>query len=264
MNVQPLLQEERSESHTVILTFRDITERKKREEEILHYQKRLRWLASELTLVGERERRKLAVELHDQIGQMLAISKIRLSDLQRSLDNPEYREPVQDIHDMISEVLKDVQSLTFELSSLILYQRGLEVAVHHFGERLFARQDIAFSCENEGCAAELPENTKVILYRVVCELLYNVARHAEADAVRVIFDHGGGYTRVTVIDDGKGFDAAKAMRPTPSNNHFGLFSIREQVDFLGGEVLIDTHDGRGTRITVTIPRGPFHQMEHRR
>jgi len=264
MNVQPLLQEKSPESRTVILTFRDITERKKREEEILHYQKRLRWLASELTLVGERERRKLAMELHDQIGQMLAISKIRLSALQQSLDNPEYREPLQDIHDMISEVLKDVQSLTFELSSLILYQRGLEAAVHNFGERLFTRQELTFSCDSEGYSTELPENAKVILYRVICELLYNVARHADADAVRVVFNHRNGFTRVTVIDNGKGFDAAKVMKPDPSNDHFGLFSIREQVDFLGGEVLIDTHDGRGTRITVTIPRGPFHQMEHRR
>ncbi|GAG48939.1 unnamed protein product, partial [marine sediment metagenome] len=107
----------------------DITEQKKAEQKIKDYQERLRSLASELTLVEEQEKRRLATELHDSIGQLLALCRIKLGELEKMTEVPDTRSLVQEIEERLEEIIWHTRSLTSELGPPVLYQLGLEAAL---------------------------------------------------------------------------------------------------------------------------------------
>jgi PAS domain S-box-containing protein len=117
-----------------IIYLRDITERRKSEAQVTAYQKELRSLASQLVLAGERERRQIAREVHDRLTQTLAICRIKLEALAASLHSGTYVEPVREIHALIKQLVDESRSLTFEISSPLLYEFGLEAALERLTE----------------------------------------------------------------------------------------------------------------------------------
>lgn len=232
----------------------DITERKKAEEKLLEYQARLKSLASQLSVIEERERHRIATELHDQIGQSLVFSKIKLEELQRSTGSGEFTESLEEICRNIDRIIQDTRSLTFDLSYPILYELGFEAAVSEWLDDQISRNyHIKTEFEDDGQSKPLDDDIRALLFRNVRELLVNVVKHANAQKVKVSVSKVDSRICVSVEDDGVGLKSAEAISFAGGNSGFGIFSIRERLEQLGGRLEIDSEEGQGSKITMTAP-----------
>jgi signal transduction histidine kinase len=223
------------------------------EEKLLEYQKQLNSMASQLTLVEEQERRRFATYLHDQIGQALFISKIKLEMLQKSLSSTENVQTLGEILKIIEQMIKDARSLTFELSSPILYQLGLEAALEWLAEQMKEQNGIMVRFEDDKQVKPLNDDMLILLFHAVRELLINVTKHSRARKVKVSTCRYNNHIRVSVEDDGVGFSTSKIYSRVYNNNCFGLFSIGERLNHLGGHLEIESDPGHGTKITLMAP-----------
>jgi len=227
---------------------RDITERKQTEEILLGYQKQLKRLASQLALTEERQRRKIAAGLHDEVSQSLALAKIKLDTLQSSLSGNKAVSEIEQISNALEKAIQDTRDLTFELSNPILYELGLEAAVAEWlNEKLHVKHGIDVFFEDDGSVKPLEDDVRVLLFRNIRELLINIIKHAKADKVRVRIGRINGSIEVTVEDNGIGFDHATRKAG------FGLLSIRESIQQLGGRYEIESKPGAGCKVIMTAP-----------
>ncbi len=236
------------------LAFIDITERKKAEERLFEYQGQLKSLASQLTLAEERERRRIATELHDEISQSLFTSKMKLETLQKSASGKELNETLEEISNSLGRMIAGMRSLTFDLSSPILYEFGFEEAVAEWlNERVEKKHGIETELEVDGSLKQLDDDIRVLLFRDVRELLTNVVKHARAKKIKVSIRKVNSRIYVSVQDDGVGFDSAETESMITKKEAFGLFSIRERLEHFGGNLDIDSAPGCGCRVTITSP-----------
>lgn len=231
----------------------DITERVRAEEELVSYQQELSTLAAELSLAEERERRRIAGELHDQIGQSLAFARIGLSRLARSVRAAEPACQLDTIATVLERTIQDVRSLTFQISPPLLYEVGLEAALESLGERFQAEHGFQVAFHDDGEPKPLDGEIRVTLYQVVRELLVNSAKHAAARRVTIGISKKCDTVELQVEDDGCGFQTANDPQRREKKGSFGLFNIRQRIGHLGGEIRIDSAVGAGTRVTVTVP-----------
>jgi PAS domain S-box-containing protein len=249
----------------VILT--DITERKKAEQQLLDYQNKLRRLAAELTLAEERERRRIAVGVHDQIAQRLALAKLTLQSLGVSSSEARTSSTVEAVCKDIDRVIEDAHSLTFELSNPVLYEVGLEGAVESWLAReVRDRHGIEYTFKADERPVDLDKEKRVAVFHVVRELLTNVIKHAKARHVDVRVERIAKTVRITVQDDGVGFRPSAVGPSGSKSGGFGLFNVREKLDYLGGSLKIESAPGEGTCIVIVVPLGHSRDLgkgEHR-
>ena len=231
----------------------EIIERRKVEEKLLVYQKQLRSLASELSLAEERLRRRIATDVHDNIGQNLAISKIKIESLRGSVSSPELAGTLDEIRDLIAQTIKSMRSLTFELSPPVLYELGFEAAVEWLVRQAEQQHGLTAEFQNDKKRKPLSDNVRVFLFQAVRELLVNVAKHAHAHNVRVSTRRVGNKIRVSVEDDGVGFDVSQIRSQDYRTGGLGLFNIRERLGYIGGGIDINSKPGGGTQITLVAP-----------
>ncbi|MEJ2070700.1 MAG: PAS domain S-box protein, partial [Syntrophobacterales bacterium] len=240
----------------VVSMVADITQEKEAQAEISAYQERLRDLASELSLTEERERRRLAADLHDHIGQILALAQIKLGALGQEAPSPESQAFVKEVREYISQAIYYTRSLTFELGLPILYDLGLESALEWLGEQLHEQHGLQIQVHRDQQAKYLGEAARVLVFRVVRELLTNVIKHARASRVDVTIAKEGSFLSIQVADDGVGFDMGESGTTTHKPSGYGLFSIRERLSSLGGHIKISSVPGQGTMVTITVPLEP--------
>ncbi len=241
---------EASETRMILLTIEDITERKRAEERIHVFQRRLRSMASQLSLAEERERKRMAAGLHDQVGQPLAAVKMKLGALRGLLSSDGLVEQVDEIRELIDQAIHEMRSLTFELSPPILYDLGLEPALEWLVEQVQKEHGIVCRFEDDGQNKPLGDDARGLLFWVVRELLINVVKHAKARTATVSIWRDGDELRVSVEDDGVGFDTSEIDR---RNRGFGLFSIRQRLTEFGGQVEVESKPGHGTRVILVAP-----------
>ncbi|OPY80648.1 MAG: Oxygen sensor histidine kinase NreB [Syntrophorhabdus sp. PtaU1.Bin153] len=234
-------------------TLEDITEQKKATEKIHSYEEQLRSLASELSLAEEKERRRVATALHDHIGQILAISKIKLGAVLQSALTPDVLQQVQEIREHVEQAIQYTRSLTFELSPPILYDLGLESALEWLTEQTKEQHGIRCTFETDGNATPVSDEIRIFLFTAVRELLMNVTKHAQAKTAKVTVRRVKDTMVIHVADDGIGFVASKMDSYLDKNKGFGLFSIRERLRHLGGQLDVRAARGKGTRIVLTVP-----------
>jgi PAS domain S-box-containing protein len=232
----------------------DVTERKKAEQQLLKDQAQLKSLASQLTLAEERERRRLAMELHDRIGQALVISKIKLEALRKSGYGKKLDKALDDVCNSLGQTIQDTRTLTFDLGNPILYELGLETAVSHWlTEQIQNKYKIETEFEDDGHPKPLDDDVRTLLFRDVRELLINVVKHAKASKVKVSVAKIDDRICISVEDNGKGFDAGKIASISAKANGYGLFSIRHRLEQLGGHLEIESTPGCGCKVTMTAP-----------
>ena len=234
---------------------KEINERQKAEEKLLIYQRQLRSLASELSLAEERLRRRIATNIHDHIGQNLAISKIKLESLAQSISSPELGKSLNDIVELIARIIESTRSLTFELSPPVLYELGFEAAMEWLVRQMREQHGLSTEFKGDGQSKPLDNNVRVLLFQAVRELLVNIAKHAHARNVTVSTRMVGGEIQVNVEDDGVGFDVSLAGSHGYKTGGFGLFSIRERLGHIGGHLNVESKRGVGTRVTLVAPIG---------
>lgn len=234
-------------------TIEDISEQKKAAEKIQSYQKQLRSLASDLSLAEEKERRRIATMLHDHIGQILAASKIKLGELLQSASHDGLLEQLKVVREHVEQAIKYTRSLTFELSPPILYDLGLEAALEWLSEQIREQHGINCTFETDSNPKPVSDEIRIVLFSAIRELLVNVVKHAQAHIAKVTIRRINENIVVHVADDGIGFTVSKMNYYLDENRGFGLFSIRERLRHLSGQMDIKSARGKGTRVTLTAP-----------
>jgi PAS domain S-box-containing protein len=243
-----------------VSVIRDITEERRTGHKLEQYRGKLRKLASELTVVETRERKAIAAQLHENLGQILATAKMKLGPLRSEAKEPPLQARAAEVQGLVEEALQQTRSLTYQLSPPVLYQLGLEAALKWLAENMEKRYGYRVIFTRQGESGTLREESSVFLFSAVRELLVNVAKHAGATEVAVRLrwlDHS---LEVLVKDNGKGF-----VRPSLSaasdwtfgtahaQDGFGLFNIQERVSDLGGRVGLHTQPNHGTAVKIHLP-----------
>jgi len=249
----PFQKEERNLTNVIAERIAGIFERKLARGKLNSYQQKLRSLASELSLTEERERRRIATELHDGVGQMLFLTKLKVEELQQKMSSLGLIDSLNEIHGLIEQVIKDTRSLTFELSPPTLYLLGFEKAVEWLTEQIQEQHSIKCHIVNDEHPKPLKDDIRVLLFQAVRELLINTAKHAQAKKVNVSIVRYNNTIKVSIEDDGVGFVLSKNGFSWDKTNGFGLFSIKERLDHLGGKLEIESEPGKGTRATLLAP-----------
>jgi signal transduction histidine kinase len=229
-----------------------VVERERAEERLITYQKQLKSLASEVSLTEERERRRIASDLHDSIGQTLVVTKMKLEELREMKISVDVDCLLNDIRQLLEKTIQDTRSLTFELSPPILYELGIEPAVEWLTEQ-FQEYGMVIDFVNDKQFKPLDDDMRGLLFKAVRELLVNVYKHAKAQNIKVSIQRDGNNIRIEVEDDGVGFDASGIRFSASKTGGFGLFNMRERVEHLGGHLEVGSQPGDGTQITLVAP-----------
>ena len=260
----------RKQADGVVITYTDITasrqrglaaaQQQQRDNQMLERQVRerteqLREMAFALTDVEERERRQLAQDLHDDLMQLISVAQIKLRS--RPPD-PEIR----DIDELLEKANRSMHSLAFQLSPAVLYELGLVPAIEWLADEMHRLYGLQVIVHGSGLRPPLEERVRTTLFRAVRELLINVAKHARVNVAVVKIDIGNsnnGTDRrallIEVNDGGVGFDTTN-ITGRLGKGGFGLVSVRERLEMIGGTVTISSVPGDGTLVKLTVPLSP--------
>jgi signal transduction histidine kinase len=226
----------------------DITERVRAEE-------RLRELTRRLVVAQEEERKRIAQELHDELGQALTAISLDLGGIEKALppeSPPEIRARLIDARSLADEVDERISELALDLRPSLLDDLGLLPTLQWYLNRYSQRLGIEVAMDFKGLESRLPDEVETTLYRVIQEALTNIARHAQAGTVRLSLERSATAVAVTIQDDGRGFDV-EAQSSAAELGGVGLLGINDRVSTLGGRVEIHSRLGQGVRIHIEIP-----------
>lgn len=220
-----------------------------------HRAAQLRALASELTLAEQRERRRLAQVLHDHLQQLLVAAKLKVGLLKKRIENPEHRDRLVRVDELLDESIGVSRSLTVELSPPVLYDAGFTAAMDWLARQMKEKHGFVVQLEAETGIEPATEDLRIFLFGAVRELLFNVVKHGgTSEACVRILATDDGDLQIVVEDQGVGMTPKPNESPTRESG-FGLFSIRERLELAGGRLEIDSSVNRGTRIQLTVPGG---------
>jgi PAS domain S-box-containing protein len=239
----------------------DVTERKRAENELRALglkqellAARLRALAVELTQVEDRERRRLAGLLHDHLQQLLVAARLRLESIGRSSRPDLMRTGVGDTIPILDEAIRASRSLTIELSPPILHTAGLVAGLGWLTQWFAEKNDLKVTMRSDDIAQSDVEEIRFLLFECVRELLFNVVKHAGvSEATVTLMQWEREWLRVVVRDEGRGFDPGILRKRNFCETTFGLFSIEQRLQHIGGGMEIETGPGKGTCVTLTVP-----------
>ena len=237
---------------------RDITERRQaeqavreREAEVRRSRERLEALSQRLLKVQENERRLIARELHDQIGQALTAVKLNLESLRSGRRAKAF--PLDESVAIVEQLMEAVRSMSLELRPSVLDDLGLAAALRWYADRQGRRAGLAVRVRTQLPTERLASDLETACFRVAQEAITNVARHAGAKRVEVDARAEDGTLDLTVRDDGSGFDVAALRGGTTAEGSIGLDGMEERVHLLGGDFRIDSQPGTGTTVWARFP-----------
>lgn len=243
---------DQNEMEAVVSVVRDITERKRAESELKASQERLQNLARHLQNIQEEERQRISRDIHDELGQSLTALHLDLLWLQRKLSakpDEKLQKKIDSMTGIIDQAIDSVQRISMDLRPGIIDDLGFESAIEWEVQQLEDRLGITCDFKPDDIEGQIPRDIGVTLYRILQEAFTNIARHAEASSVSVLFQVKSGEVILEVHDDGKGI----AQDTIKSPQSFGINSMRERANTWNGEFSIKSAPNTGTTITVRIP-----------
>ena len=213
---------------------------------------RLRSLASELTLSEEHTRREIAQTLHDEVGQTLALARMKISSAHNHPKDKAMEKIIREQQDMLALAIQQTRALMTEISPPGLHDIGLGAAIDWIAERMSSEHGISIETEKTGDVSDLKQDLKIMLYQMTKELLVNIVKHSGASHVLVTVERDDHTISIKAKDDGKGFGAKGAGSAT-GDSGFGLFSIRERLKIYNGSLHIESQKGKGTTVSIRLP-----------
>ncbi|MBI3118637.1 MAG: response regulator, partial [Candidatus Hydrogenedentes bacterium] len=266
-----------------VLSFRDISDRKhaerrlrelnedlenrvrERTHALLRHREKLRAMATQLGSAEQRERRRLATDLHDYLAQLLVVCRMKLSTATSAAAPPPatavkdaamtcreevLRGTLHEMDELLDQSLTYTRTLVSRLSPTILYEAGLLSALRWLAEQ-FEREGLEVEVQGSEFAA--PDDLAIFLYQAVRELLYNVLKHARVKHAYVLVDQRENEIHVEVADTGAGFPPESLLQVPSEEGRFGLFNIRERIEAMGGAFELDSAPGCGAKIVLRLP-----------
>lgn len=212
---------------------------------------RLRALATDLTVAEQKERRRLATELHDYLAQLLVVTRMKVGHLLKQGLDPEVGTILRDADELLHQSLDYTRSLVSELTPQALYERGLGPALQWLGDQMRRQKVLNVEILLDAPELALPEADAVLLFHSIRELLFNVLKHGGTDRASVSMRYVQDVLIITVSDHGCGFEVSR-LRDDPSDR-FGLLSIRERMTALGGTLDLQSEPGKGTVASLYLP-----------
>lgn len=216
---------------------------------------RLQLMAFNLLRAEEKEQRQLASNLHDHVAQNLALSLIKLKMMKESLSSTVYADHLNEISEILEQTLNRIRSMTFDLSPPDLYELGLNAALESLCERFHDKYRLTIYFSSDKRVSRTNNETSVLIFRAVQELLFNIAKHVNANIARVSLERDEHFIKIHVSDDGIGFDPS-VINNKGNHTGFGIFNIRERLKGIGGQMDIKSRHGFGTHISITVPVNP--------
>ncbi|MBT8136567.1 MAG: sensor histidine kinase [Gammaproteobacteria bacterium] len=224
-------------------------------QRLLDDERRFRRVAKAVWMVQEEERRRLARELHDGIGQTLTALKNQLGRLHIRYEkaDPDLVEGLSDSVELVSTALDDTRELSRLLRPAVLDDLGLEAALSWLARTLNQRTTLQINVDCDVGEARFEPDVETLVFRIVQESLTNVVKHGNAPEARVIVDTPGDYLRARIEDDGAGFDVRAALQASDNPQSAGLRGMRDRVELFGGQLRINSTPGSGTVVELTVP-----------
>jgi two-component system sensor histidine kinase UhpB len=240
----------------IIESVRDITDRVRAERSLQQYARRLRDLGERLAQVSETERQRLARELHDQVGRNLTALGINLNIVRTQIPDdrlPDVHSRLDDSLSLIEQTTRQIRDVMAELRPPVLDDYGLLAALHWYAEQFAARTGIVVAVEGEDSDDRFDPMVENALFRIAQEALNNVAKHAQASEVTLVLELETHVLRLAVHDDGIGFDPLRSTGRS-GDRGWGLFTMTERAEAVGGRCTIESCPGWGTQVTVEVQR----------
>jgi len=216
---------------------------------------RLRRLAAELTATEQRERKRLAALLHDDLQQLLVAASMQLTSASHRMKDQADRQSIEQAARWLGEATTAARELTHQLRPPALYEDGLVAGLHGLALEFKERYHLHVAIDGGDVKSDLSDDINALLFECVRELLFNAAKHAGVREVSVRVWEDGGYLRIVIRDEGKGF-APDIAKEKPTSSGFGLFSIEERLAAFEGDMKIDSLPGQGTTVRMNLPITP--------
>jgi PAS domain S-box-containing protein len=240
----------------VVSVARDVTERKRAEEDLHDYAERLRVTSRRLVEVQESERRRIASELHDRVGQNLTGLGLNLSIVAGGLqdsDKPELAARLQDSNALLRDTVDAIRNVMAELRPHTLDEYGLPAALRSLAAGFAQRTGIQVSFEGDPARTGFPKTVDLAMFRIVQEALNNIAKHSSADSVEIAINRRNGFATLSVRDNGVGFDPTKVESSESSG--WGLRIMRERAESVGARFSLKAKPNRGVDVLVEYHTG---------
>jgi len=233
----------------------DITERKEFEKSLKESENRLRFLSSRLLEAQEEERRRISMELHDDLGQSLAALKLQMLAMSKRLghNQSELKKECQGALSFIDRIIGTTRHLSRALSPSIIQDLKLCGTIRSMLEEFKQYATIDTALEMDDIDALFSEDQQIIIYRILQEALHNIHKHAHARSVAITIRKVAQQVNIKVRDDGQGFDIEQALNLHVADRGLGLAALEERSHMLGGQLVITSKKDRGTSIALTIP-----------
>ena len=220
-----------------------------RTAELEHRTRQLQRLTLELTQAEERERRRIALLLHEDLQQQIAGAKFHLCLVRNRARNDRQRMDVDRIDEMLKEAIEKSRRLSYDLSPAVLHMNDLAELLQWLVKRVRAQHDLNVDADISGDLMLQSEALATFLFRAAQEMLFNAVQHAHVREATIRAGRIGRYVCISVADRGRGFDP-QALRETSG---IGLLSIRERVELLGGRMVIKSANAKGSRLRIVVP-----------
>ncbi|MHB8994392.1 MAG: PAS domain S-box protein [Armatimonadota bacterium] len=222
-----------------------------RTAELVEHRERLRLMTSQVALAEERERRRIATAIHDDLSQTLAFAKMRLAALREEPASQALQAGLADLLALMDDAIASSRTLTLELSPPVLYRMGFEPALRWLGAHMASVHGYRVTVHIDKKPKPMGSDLEITLFQSAREMLTNAAKYAACSTVELSLRRHEDTVELTISDDGRGFDPARVK--TTVSSGFGLFSIRERLTHLGGELHIEGARGKGCRLVLRVP-----------
>ena len=237
----------------VIASVGRTSRRSRPQARICRYRRQLRDLTRQLTSTEERQRQRIATDLHDDLGQCLALAKMKLDALSAEAPPRRKATEIETVARLISQAVQTTRSLTLRLNPPVLADPSLAATLRWLAGQMASDYGLAVRIADDGQDQALAADCRVLLFRAVRELLINVVKHAGVREATVALQHRGRCVCITVTDAGAGFDTAGRPPPSTQTGGFGLLDLGRRLAGFGGRLEIQAQPGGGTQVTLVAP-----------